>query len=256
MNRKEIIMTISSVSNTGYSSYTNYTGSSAAESPAQVGIDERQTAQANGYSVGSVNITSAQSMLNVADGAMSGITDYLQSIRELAVQASNDLLSDSDKQHIQDQIEQYKQGITDITANTSYNTKNLLDGSNENFQIATDGNGNATEVTTSNTTLESLGIADFDVTGDFDLSVIDQAIEHVSTSRASSGAQSNALSYAQDYADYNASTLKAQADDEKLNALIEEAQKRKREQALESYRIQMQKNKIRDAQTATTNLFS
>lgn len=255
-------MTVSSVSGAGsglyYSSYTssNSSGSYDSSSPADIGIDEREEAQANGYNVGTSNITSAQSMLNISDGALSSISDYLQSIRELAIQASNDLLTDDEKQTIQDQIEEYKQGISDISGDTTYNTKNILDGSEEEFQIATDANGNSMTVTISNATLDALGITDFDVTEEFDLSTIDSAIEQVSSSRASGGAQYNALSYASNYASYQATYLKAKADDEELEEMIQQSQKMKREQALQAYRIAMQKNSKEAAEVATTNLFA
>ena len=55
------------------------------------------------------NIGAAKDMLNVADGAMSGITDYLQKIRELGVRASNTVtITDAERTSIQAQIEQYK----------------------------------------------------------------------------------------------------------------------------------------------------
>lgn len=250
-------MTVSSVSGTSYASYysSSYSSSSAAESPAEVGIDERTEAQATGYSTGADNMASAQDLLNVSDSALASISDYLQRIRELAVQASSDLLSESDLAAIQAEIEQNLQGIADISSNTTYNTQNLLDGSTEEYQIATDGSGNATTVTTTNATLDALGLTGFDVTGDYDISTIDSAIELVTKARAEGGAQSNTLSYAQDLATMQASYLQAKADDEELNKMIEEYQERKKEQALQQYRIQMQRKQQQAQQVAVTNLF-
>ena len=139
-------------------------------------------------------------MLNVADGAMSGITDYLQKIRELGVRASNTAtITDAERTSIQAQIEQYKQGISDIAKQTSFNTKPLLDGTSQKYNVMTDATGNGMKITTADATLQALGIADFDVTKDFDLTQVDDALARVSTGRSGMGAQSNALEYAYRY---------------------------------------------------------
>ena len=97
---------ISSVS--GYGSYSPYstiaaggTYQSASQGASELAIQEKTKSQVNGLDAGSENLTSAKSVLNIEDGAMDGITDYLQSIRELSLQAMNGTLSDDDKQAIQ-----------------------------------------------------------------------------------------------------------------------------------------------------------
>lgn len=253
---------ISSVSS--YSSYADY-GSfasgtsvqSASDGAAELSIIEKEETQVRGYDAGSNNIASAQDMLNVADGALEGITDYLQRIRELAVQASNTaLLSDSDKAAIQEEIDQLKQGISDIASNTTYNTKNILDGSETEYSLATDGNGNSMTVSTGDATLEALGIADFDVTGDFDISVIDDALSLVSSSRSSVGAQSNALEYAYSYstsASLNTTAAKSRLEDLDIPEAISDLKKK---QTLEEYAMMMQKKRMESQETQMCNLFA
>ncbi len=172
----------------------------AADGAAELAIIQKQETQTRSYKAGENNIGAAKDMLNVADGAMSGITDYLQKIRELGVRASNTAtITDAERTSIQAQIEQYKQGISDIAKQTSFNTKPLLDGTSQKYNIMTDATGNGMKITTADATLQALGIADFDVTKDFDLAQVDDALARVSAGRSGMGAQSNALEYAYRY---------------------------------------------------------
>ena len=147
----------------------------ASDDAAGLAIQEKTTAQVNGLEAGKENLTSAKSLLNVEDGAMAGIQDYLQSIKELSVKAMNGTLSDDDKQSIQNQIDQYKQGINDIAAGTKYNEKNLLNNEGS-LTVATDSNGSTESISTFDSATAALGIDDYDVTGDFDMSKIDDAL--------------------------------------------------------------------------------
>ena len=63
-----------------------------------------------GLRVGADNAKDGISALNVADGAMDGMMDYLQRIRELAVKSMNGLNSDTEKQMYQNEINQLKEG--------------------------------------------------------------------------------------------------------------------------------------------------
>ena len=178
---------ISPISSYSHSSYTDYgkfaSGKqvqSASDGAAELSIIQKLDSQSKGLDAGSKNIATTKDMLNVADGAAAGITDYLQRMRELAVQASNTAtMSDADRGAIQMEIDQLKQGISDIAKQTTFNTKPLLDGSNPEFNVTTDSNGNSMSVQMPNTMLQELGIEDFDVTGDFDISDIDKTLEEV-----------------------------------------------------------------------------
>ena len=80
-------------SSTSYADYGKFASGKkvnrAADGAAELAIIQKQETQTRSYKVGENNIGVAKDMLNVADGAMSGITDYLQKIRELGVRASN-----------------------------------------------------------------------------------------------------------------------------------------------------------------------
>lgn len=230
---------------------------SAADGAAELSIIQKEDTQTRGYKAGENNIASARDMLNVAEGAMAGITDYLQRIRELGVQASNTaVMSDSDRANIQKEVEQLKRGISDIANQTTFNTKKLLDGTYDKFQIATDAGGNSMAVETADATLQMLGIADFDVTKDFNLQDIDDAIAMVSAGRSSMGAQSNALDYAYNYSTntrLNVTAGKSRLEDLDFPEAISE---QKKKQTLQEYALFMQKKRQDDEVNRARSLFA
>lgn len=216
---------------------SGYRINSAADDAAGLAISEKLLSRENGYSVGSTNARDGINLLNVADGALSGMQDSLQRIRELAVKASNGIYSDSDKQAIQMEIEGLKQSIQDTAKGTTFNTMKLLDGSMADMQLATNPEGGGLEIQLDNSTLESLGIADFDVTGNFDLAAIDDAMERISASRSKYGAQSNALAHTINYNDYANYNLAASNSRIKDTDYGEELMKKNRDEVLNQYRI-------------------
>lgn len=254
---------ISPISGYSYNSYTDYgkfaSGKqiqSAADGAAELAIIQKEDAQARGYDVGADNIAAGKDLLNVADGAMAGITEQLQRMRELAVQASNTaVLSDSDRESIQAEIDQLKQGISDITTQTTFNTKPLLDGSNQELNIMRDGNGNSSAIELPNAMLQELGIADFDVTGDFDISDIDKALEKVSTGRSKVGAQTNALEYAYNYnknTGLNTIGAKSRLEDLDIPQAISDL---KKNQLLQEYSMHMQRKRMEDEANRMKSFF-
>lgn len=238
---------MSSISNVSGSSYYSQIASgvklqSAADGASELAIAEKENAQINGLNMGERNAEDGRSLLNVADGAMGGIADNLQRIRELAVQASNTaILSDEDRQMIQDEVEQLKQGISDIANNTEFNKKNLLDGSYQDGFIASGPNGSGMMLNIGDSTLKALGIEDFDVTGDFSIQTIDDALSKVSSNRSVIGAQSNALDHTISYnsqASINFTSAVSRLEDADIAKVASELNKQK---LLQSYQLLMQK---------------
>lgn len=178
-------------------SYTKLaTGSrinSAANDPSGLAISNKMTSQVNGYDKGTENALSSQDLVKTADSALSSISDSLKRMKELAVQASNGTYTAADKKNIQNEINQLKEGIKETVSGTEFNTMKLVDGSYADKTIASTPSGTGKTMTIQNTSLETLGIKDFDVTGSFDMSSIDKAIESVSDSRANLGSISNSI---------------------------------------------------------------
>ena len=216
---------------------SGYKINSAADDAAGLAISERLEARTNGYDVGSMNAQDGISVLNIAEGALSGIHDSLQRLRELGVKASNGLYSASDREAIQMEIDGLLQSIQGTAKGTEFNTMKLLDGSMADMDLAANPEGGGLKIQLVNSTLESLGIEDFNVTGQFNLEDIDKAIDKVSESRSKLGAQSNALEHTiryNDYASYNLTAANSRIKDTDYG---EEIIKKNRDEALQQYQI-------------------
>lgn len=217
----------------------------AADNPSGLIIAEELTAQRNGYDVGSDNAAAGKDLLNVAEGALGNIQDSLQRIRELSVQASNTAVySAKDIAAMQEEVEQLKQGIQFGAESTEFNTQKLLDGSMADMNLATNPDGTGMKIQMANATLEALGIADFDLTKDFDISAIDDAISKVSEARSSIGATTNALDSTIRYNDYTSQNLtvsKSRLEDLDYGKAMAETEK---EKVLFQYRTFAQQEQV------------
>lgn len=214
----------------------------AADGASELAIAEKENAQINGLNMGQRNAEDGKSLLNVADGAMSGIADNLVRIRELAVQASNTaILSKEDRSMIQDEIDQLKQGISDIANNTEFNKKKLLDGSYSDGYIMSGPNGSGLTLDIGDATLKALGIEDFDVTGNFSIQTIDNALGMVSSNRSTIGAQSNALDYTISYNSQAIINLNSAASRLQDTDIAEAASEMDKQNLLRTYQLIMQK---------------
>ncbi|MCL1997529.1 MAG: hypothetical protein FWG65_02040 [Turicibacter sp.] len=109
---------------------------SAADDVAGLGIAQKMRAQIVGLDRASLNAQDATSLIQTADGALSGVNEMLIRVRELVVQASNDTnahdednIIQSDRRSIQDEIDQIMFEINNVAYRTEFNTRTLLDGS-------------------------------------------------------------------------------------------------------------------------------
>ena len=102
----------------------------AADDAAGLAISEKMRAQIRGLGKAQQNIQDGISLIKTADSALGTIHDpHLLRLKELAVQAANDTLTDADRKLIQKEIAQVKQSINEIAHNTEFNRIKLLDGS-------------------------------------------------------------------------------------------------------------------------------
>ena len=216
---------------------------SAADNAAGLAIAQKMLSQSNGYDMGTRNAATSQDMVNVADGSLSTITDSLQRIRELGIQASNTAIyGEDDRAAIQQEIDQLKQSISDAGKNTQFNGRNLLDGSMGSSHVASGPDGSGMDINMPNAVLESLGIADFDVTKEFDISTIDSAIDKVSSARSGLGAAYNRLGHTINYnayAAYNITVSRSRLEDLDYGQAVSDM---KKNSLLQEYRLMMQRN--------------
>jgi flagellin len=118
----------------------------AADDPSGLAIAVNLQNQATGFDTANLNVQDATNAANVADGALSTVTDILQRIRSLAIEAANTITSPTDRSALQAEVTQLLQEVNQISSNTNFNGQALLDGSHAGFQPAT----NAAAVVTSN----------------------------------------------------------------------------------------------------------
>ena len=148
---------------------------SASDDAAGLAIVERMTAQINGLNMAVKNANDGISLTQSIEGALVEVTDMLQRLRELSVQAANDTNTATDRRYIQDEVNLLIAEITRISANTRYNGQKVLDGNftNKVLQVGTEG-GEKITISVDSVASDALGAYTFDSTGI-------QATSHAST---------------------------------------------------------------------------
>ncbi|WP_050466488.1 flagellin N-terminal helical domain-containing protein [Herbaspirillum chlorophenolicum] len=101
---------------------------SAKDDAAGLAIADRMNAQIKGLAVAQRNANDGISMAQTAEGALSTVTDNLQRMRELAVQAANGTNGAQDRKTLNDEYTQLSQEVFRVLNGTSFNGQNLFTG--------------------------------------------------------------------------------------------------------------------------------
>lgn len=170
---------------------------SARDNPASAAIAQRLRAQSSGLSIANQGLTRAQATLQVAEGGLSSISNDLQRLRDLALQAANGTLSDADRQNLQAEFDQISESIDSTASQTNFAGQNLLDGSFSS-SVATGGNGSGdVNVQIQGASSNDLGLSGEGIStqsaAEDALAAIDAAIDQVNSQRAGIGAVQNRL---------------------------------------------------------------
>ena len=107
----------------------------AGDDAAGASIVNRMTAQISGMKMAMRNAADAISMAQVAEGAMDEVSDILQRMRELGVQAANGTYSGADRVALNQEINQLKNELIRISETTQFNTTKLLNGTFQDTQF-------------------------------------------------------------------------------------------------------------------------
>jgi len=171
---------------------------SAADDAAGLGIASRLGAQVASWKVAGRNTQDGISLAQTGEGALSGVTDMLTRMRELATQAASGTLSATDRTTADTEFQQLKAEIDRVATTTTFNGINLLDGSSAAATIQVGINsGDTIDVTLQDTTAATLGINTLDVTSAANassaLATLGTAIDTVNTARGVFGADENRL---------------------------------------------------------------
>ena len=174
---------------------------SAKDDAAGLAIAERMNAQVRGMNVAIRNANDAISLAQTAEGALGRISESLQRMRELAVQAANGTNADGDKKNLDAEFKQLASEVTRVLDATTFNGKQLLgvSAANMTFQVgASTDDSNSADIAMSNmktgsgvsaalaATLDSTSVAATVVMGH-----LDKAIDEITTARAKFGASQN-----------------------------------------------------------------
>lgn len=178
---------------------------SAKDDAAGMGIATMMTAQVRGITQGIRNASDGLSLAQTADGALAEMTNMLQRMRELSVQALNDTNDDNARSAIKTEMDQLATQITDEFTNSEFNGTKLFDGSSTSVYIQAGANASngisigLTDLSTDATLAAVVNgtVATVDVTdpafSTADLAKFDDAINSISAARGSFGAMQNRL---------------------------------------------------------------
>lgn len=103
----------------------------AADDAAGLSISEKMRKQIRGLDQASTNAQDGVSAVQTAEGALTEVHSMLQRMNELATQASNGTNSETDRQAIQDEIDQLTKEIDRVSETTKFNESYLLKGNGE-----------------------------------------------------------------------------------------------------------------------------
>ena len=138
---------------------------SASDDAAGLAIAQRMTAQVNGINMAVKNANDGIALTKSVEGALVEVSDMLQRMRELSVQAANDTNVGTDRVAIQEEIDLLKAEITRVSENTRFNNQKVLDGTfiDRKIHVGTEG-GESIGVSVGSSASNALGA--YSVVGD------------------------------------------------------------------------------------------
>ena len=174
----------------------------AADDAAGLSISEKMRAQIRGLDKASDNAQDGISLIQVAEGALNETHSILQRMNELATQAANDTNTSTDRKAIQQELNQLTSELDRIYSTTQFNTMNLLDGSfsKKSLQVGSL-SGQVIAISIGKMDAKSLGISAASVkvstnaVAGKSMTIIQKAIDTVSTERSKLGALQNRLEH-------------------------------------------------------------
>jgi flagellin len=174
---------------------------SAKDDAAGLAIAERMNSQVRGMNVAIRNANDGISLAQTAEGALGKVSDALQRMRELTVQARNASNSDSDRDSLNKEFQQLSAEIQRVVAGTTFNGKAILATSGgQDFQIGANTTANdIITITTNDMTADASITAVTDATTVIDststsdtlktvIDNIDGALDRINSERAVYGA--------------------------------------------------------------------
>src|SRR5580765_3175547 len=169
---------------------------SAKDDAAGLAIGNRMDAQIRGMNVAIRNANDGISLAQTADGALATVSDALQRMRELAVQAANGSNGAPDRANLDTEYQQLSAEITRIASQTKFNGTAIIDtgAGAQTFQVGANSGDTLTVTTTAITTVA--GGLTTAAAANTALGAIDAKLDSINTDRATYGAAMNRFSFA------------------------------------------------------------
>jgi flagellin len=201
---------------------SGYRINKGADDSAGLQISETLRAQIRGSQKAMDNVQDGTNVLNIMDGAMAQITENIQRMRELAVQAANDTLASTQRTAIKNEIDELSKDITRISDATEYNGVKLINGTQSNFFVQVGANANNTvdridmassgnvfaDIDATALSVNNLTVSD-SANAQTSISTLDTALTTVNNRRATIGALTNRLQSAANNLSVNVENLSA-----------------------------------------------
>lgn len=175
----------------------------AADDAAGLSISETLKSTIRGYNQAKRNASDGISMVQVAEGGMSEISNILTRLRELGVQAASDTVGERERGFIDLEVQQLKSEVERIAQTTRFGSTMLLNGTGEKFEFQVDINNDdfndriGWDSGEQNVTISEIGIDGFDFSSKDGareaLEVLEEAQVKVNGQRATLGAIQNRL---------------------------------------------------------------
>ena len=184
---------------------------SAKDDAAGLAIGQTMTSQIRGLNQAVRNANDGINMMQTAEGAMVEQSNMLQRMSELATQATNGTYSSTQRSYLDTEFQALTTQIGKIASQTTWNGRQVLDGTDNGSIGATSGqfdfqvgqsSGQTISVTISGMTAANLGVSGLTVSNASDASAaitaISSALDTINNQRATIGAGINQLTYAAD----------------------------------------------------------
>jgi len=177
---------------------------SAADDAAGLAITNKMTAQIKGLDQAVRNSMDAISMMQTAEGATIEVTNMLQRMRELSIQAANGTNSSNNSAALQKEFSELQAEITRISDNTEWNGMKILGSAAGAYQMQIGANASQTLSVTFkdlDSTITALGSAvasNVTVAASGTIALMDSAIAGVDDFRSDLGSKINRLEYTVD----------------------------------------------------------
>lgn len=175
----------------------------SSDDAAGLAISENLKAQIRGFRQANRNANDGISLVQIAEGGLSEITNMLVRLRELAIQTSSDTIGDRERALVDVEYQQLKEEIERVAQTTQFNGTPLLNGMGGllDFQVGVYNDPLndriSFDASQGNATLESLMLSELSVASkeqsQESLAFVDEAMNFVSAARAGLGALQNRL---------------------------------------------------------------